>query len=354
MLGAVFTTLVMPSPAAAQSKKYYVQLDVLMQPGPSAQLRARDWAAVFQEIGYNPTFRQARDGDKTSLENVDIRNEKSVKVVGLLDRTGKAIDFRGKKFLMSQGAPLKAWLDKLAMYGAKGPANEHPTWGLSEDQYTEVLKLLGKPTARKVDLTSPIRALDSIGLSTQFEFKFTLAAATKAKARAEFIADAEPDLQQFSQGTALSLAMAHFGLGFRPIAGANGKYVIEVDAGAETENLYPAGWKNTLPITTLVPAISKPIPVDLEDAQLDALVKLLADKLELPLVYSSYAMKADGKDVSKMKYTRKPDKISPYRLMRNVGKVSKLGFSVRADETGKVFLWVTTEAEEQAFQKRFR
>lgn len=354
ILTAGFLISAAASPLMAQAKKHVVQIDVLMEPVLNSQIAARDWAAVFQRIGYNPTFRQARNGDKTTLEDLEIRNEKVVKVVGLLDRRGGAIDFRGKRFLKNQEALLKAWLDKLAEFGAKGPASEHPTWALSEEQYAEVLKLLGEPTKGDVDLSSPIRAIDSVGLSTQFDFRFTAAAAKKATLNAEFIADSRPDLKQFSQGTALSLAMAHFGLGFRPIQGANGKYVIEVDSGSETDNMYPAGWKNTLPITTLVPAISKSIPVDLQDAQLDALIQLLAKKLELPLVYSSFVMKSDGKDVSKIEYTRKPDKLSPYSLMRILGKVHKLGFSVRTDEAGKVFLWVTTEADQQAFQKRFR
>ena len=353
ILASGLAMFALPSRVAAQSKKHHVQVDILIEPGPTAQLRARDWAAVFQKVGYNPTFRQGRPGEKTTIEDIAVRNEKVVKVIGLLDRNG-AIDFRGQHFSKNQELPLKAWLDKLAEFGAKGPANEHPTWGLSEEQYTEVLKLLGKPTVGDVDLSSPIKAIDSVGLSTVFEFRFTAAAAKKAAVRAEFIADSKPDLRQFSQGTALSLAMAHFGLGFRPIQGQNGKYIIEVDSGSETANMYPAGWKNKLPITTLVPAISKSIPVDLEDAQLDALIQLLAGRLKLPLVYSSYVMKTDGKDVSNIKYTRKPDKISPYALMRIMGKVHKLGFSIRTDEAGKVFLWVTTEADHQAFQKRFR
>ena len=217
-----------------------------------------------------------------------------------------------------------------------------------------MLKLLGKPVDGEVDFSNAMKAIDSIKLSTVFKLKFTPAAAKRAFQSPEFIGDSRPDLSQYSKGTALAAVLAHFGLGFRPLENAVGKYFIEVDVGGETNNMYPVGWNNTAPLTSVVPNIAKPIPVDLQGVPVDSLIQVLSKTLELPLVYSSVALKNEGKDLSEIKYSRKPDKLSPYRLMNVLGAAQKIGLSVRTDEAGKSFLWVTTKTDFEAFKKRFR
>lgn len=348
---ATFAGLMLPA-ACAQQGSRAVQLEILMEPGTSPQLYARDWAGVFQKMGFTPVFRQGRQGERTIVEDFEVRGRKGVKIIGLLERQG-AISFVGQSFILTQEEPLQAWLTKLQANGAKGPPNEHPTWGLNEDQYAEVLKLLGTPVDREVDFSNAMKAVVSLRLPTEFKLKFTQAAAKRAVDKPEFIGDAKPDLSVYSKGTALAVALAHFGLGYRPLENPDGEYIIEVDVGDETSNMYPVGWKNTLPVTKVVPGIAKPIVINLTDVPMDALVQVLAGKMELPAMFSSAALKAEGKDLSRIKFSR-TQTLSPFRLMDVLGRAQKIGLSVRTDEAGKSFLWVTTKSDFDAFRKRFR
>lgn len=349
-LGLLIATTLCP---LAQSAERYLQIEVLTAPGPTSQLLAREWAAVFQNAGRTLTFRPGRSGETTVLKNIELRGEQGVKVIGLLERDG-SISFRGRKFTPKDDAALVAWFEKLETYGANGPPSEHPTWGLNEEQYAEVLKLLRKPVSTEVDISNPMKVIVGLAVQDDFTVKFTKPAAGRAFEPPTIIEGNAPPLEQFSRGTALAVALSQFGLGFRPIVNPDGGYFLQVDVGDEDDNLYPVGWKDKAPITTLVPAISKTITVELEDEPLDGLMKIIASRLELPLVYSGHQLISAGKDVTKINYSRRRDRVSPFRLMRNVGISQKLGMSIRTDESGKVFLWVTTDEDSRAFDQRFR
>lgn len=350
-VGVVAALAILTSPSAV-AKDRYLQIEVLIPPGPTSQLMARDWAAVFQKVGHSPTFRQGRSGEATTLEDFELRGEQGVKVVGLLERNGSIV-FRGQKFGPKDDVALTAWFEKLQKYGAKGPPNEHPTWGLDEQQYEDVLKRLRKPVDSEPDLSNPMKAIASLDVQSDFEVKFTVAAAKLAYNAAETIGDETPDVKAFSRGTALAVALSQFGLGFRPIVNPAGGYFLQIDVGNERDNLYPVGWKDKAPITTLVPAISKTITVELEDEPLDGLMKIIAQRLQVPLVYSGHALITGGRDVSRIRYSRRRDRISPFRLMSIMGSSQKLGMTIRTDEAGKVFLWVTTQENSSAFERRF-
>ena len=86
---------------------------------------------------------------------------------------------------------------------------------------------------------------------------------------------------------------------------------------------------------------------------MNSLVGAIADKLAIPYFSSTYALTANSLDINSLKYTRRDDRISPARLLTAVGDKLELGFDVRVDEAGNMFLWVTTAADAKAFRHRF-
>ncbi|MFY9252977.1 MAG: hypothetical protein WAO83_05965 [Fuerstiella sp.] len=344
--------MLLTADVVAQSTKYTLQIDVLTEPQPSFQLHARSWGEALQQLEQLATFRQGRNGDKTTIENVEVGRDTVVKVVGILNRDG-SISFRGHKFFVTDLEPMKVWLQRLEEFGADGPPSESPTWGLNVSQYTEVLKLLSKTVDEPVNMASPMQAIDSLKLPASFRYQFTDQAKKRAFLKPARIGSHPPDFSGLSKGTSLAIALSQFGLGFRPLANPAGGYFIEIEVGGEGANLYPIGWVNQTPITVAVPALSKSVEVDLVDAELDGLIQLIANKLELRLLYSAAELKAAGRDVSTIKYTRKPGKLSPYSLMRILNQTHKIGMDLRTDEAGTIFLWVTTDDEYKAFKTRF-
>ncbi len=338
--------------AQAQApRKYPVQIEVLIQPLPAYRLHTQKWGQVFYEMQRRATFRSGRTGEKTRVEESETGAQESVTAIGIMNRNG-SITFRNQTFTITNPKPLIEWLEELEKYGAKGPPNESSTWGLNDKQFADVLKALSQRVTEPVSLTSVEDAIASLDLPNSFRIEFTAAGRQRA-IRARANDELAKDFKGLTKGSVLAATLARFGLGFRPKADDGSGFIIEIDAGNESSNLYPVGWQNNEPITLVVPELAKTIPVGLNDVPLDALIADIARKLKLPHFYSTFEIAASGKDVTKIKYSRKPDRITPYELMSIVSKTHHLGLSLRTDEAGNVFLWITTEDDYQAFRKRF-
>jgi hypothetical protein len=296
----------------------------------------------------------------TGVEETDYLGRKGVRVTGMMNRTG-TISFTGRTFNTEQPAELEEWFLKLEEFGAKGPPDESPTWGLSDVDFKRVLNLLAAAVTDPIDLTSPEAAVQSLKLPSQFSVTFSEEADKRRLLPAARMGEIPLNCKGLSKGTALAMTLAQFGLGFRPMSpAADGPrsdakvgFVLEIHVGDESDNLYPIGWKPMAPIFNVIPAIGKTVPVDLEKADLHLIIELIAQKLEVPFACAAWPLMREGRDISKTTYSRKPDKLSIDSLMRIVGQAHEIGLSLRTDEAGSVFLWVTTEANFEAFRQRF-
>lgn len=329
-----------------------LDLEVLIQSQTSYRLRAQEWGRVLQDLGYSVKFREARAGEAPGVEDRNDGDLLQTRVVAGMAADG-SLRVGSQRFTLDTTQPLVNWLEEIRLYGANGPPNANPTWGLSDEQFREVTQLLAQPVANSIELQSPVLAIEAIGLPSKMRMKFTDASRALALGRKPESLPASIELQGFSRGTAIAIVLAQYGLGFRPKYVAPGQYDIEIDRGDESSNLWPVGWKPEQSYSEILPAYLKAIPLDVDDVEVAQLVAAVADKLQLPWFSSSHALHGKGLHISTLKYTRKSDRISPVRLLTAVGDKLHLGFDVRVDEAGKLFLWATTEDDASAFRNRF-
>ncbi|MFN8708181.1 MAG: hypothetical protein ACK50J_16000 [Planctomyces sp.] len=338
--------------ATVPKKNFELEIDVLVQPQPAYRINAQKWGRVLQELGYIVRFREGRVGERTRVEDVDRQNTRMTQIVGIMEQNSDIV-IRDRKFQLTDGEAFRQFAEEIAQYGASGPPEKDPRWGLSETQFADVVKLLTPAAGPMVSLQSPQETVKSISLPAVFQIEWT----PKAMEQIRLLKSTpkiEGDLTVISRGTALAIALAQSGLGFRVLRGSGeGQYVIEVDAGNESSNLWPTGWKTRELPNVAVPGLYKAIPVEAEDFQLPALITVIGEKLKIPHFYSMNSLYVAGITPADLKYTRKPDRISPWRLMELIGDRFHIGMDIRADESGKCFLWVTSEEEHQAFRRRF-
>ncbi|MCA9058163.1 MAG: hypothetical protein KDA85_06675 [Planctomycetaceae bacterium] len=361
----LLTTLMTVSGAAADENQqaslsslalqgpFPLEIEILTQPQPGYGIKAQEWGREFQQTRFVPRFREARRGERMRVENIDSRDRRVVHVVGGLDRDG-TISIGDQKFRITEMEQLKALLEEYARWGASGPLKERPHWGLDEEQLRTMMNQLNAPVGRPVELQSALTAADSIELPAQFRLTFTPAARARL---AEFPPDPNAgsiEMNGLSKGTALALALAQFGLGFRPIMAPNGQVELQVDTGTEASNLWPIGWTSQESITTVVPSYSRNIDIDdLDNVAVTGLLQIIAERMKVPHYYSANELQAAGIDVESLTYSRKKSSISPFRLLTLVAATHKMGIDLRVDEAGKPFLWVTTSKESMAFRHRF-
>jgi len=206
-----------------------------------------------------------------------------------------------------------------------------------------------------IDVHSPMTAVGSAKLSKQFLVRYTPKAQQRITSPAASVSERKFDSAGISKGSALAAGLAQFGLGFRPKVNPRSGYILEIDVGDEDDNLYPIGWKNTAPLFHLVP-IGNTIEVDLPEenaAALDDVIALVGEKLKVPHLYSSYQLLKRKKNISAIPYSRKPQKLAIERFMNILGTSHQIGLSLRTDEAGKVFLWITSSSDYESFRKRF-
>jgi hypothetical protein len=329
-----------------------LEVEVLIQSQPSYRINAQEWGRVFQQLGYSVKFREPRGGESPRIEDQDRDDILSTRVVAAMTAEG-SIRIGTQKFDTETTQPLIQALEEIRKHGANGPPDSSPTWGLTDDQFKEVVQLLATPVENPVELQSSVLAIESIGLPASMKMKFTDAAREQTQGKRTSSALEKIELQGFTKGSAIAIVLSQYGLGFRPRYIAPGRFDIEIDRGDESSNMWPVGWKPEQSFSEILPAYFRAIPLDVEDVNINALVGAISEKIVVPHFSSAHALKVKGLDIEALKYTRKNDRISPARLLTAIGDKMHLGFDIRVDEAGKMFLWITTDTDAAAFRDRF-
>jgi len=328
--------------------RYRLDIKLLLGGNPAARINTtRDWSAAFQRMG-----QRVKIIPDSRSETPEIRNDKySVHLTGLIDQKGD-VCFDDKTFRRSDVASLEKFLTSLEEHGAGGPIRQRSTWGLSEEQYAEVLKLLSSKVSRDLTLSSSVAAdVESMKLPEQLHVTWS----DKAKQIALSNHDGVPlpGLTDLSQGTALAIALAQRGLGFRVMSHPQRGYFLEIDAGNEASNLWPVGWKNTRSMSALLPVMYRSVDVDLDDVSVELVMTDVAGRAGIGWLTSRYQLTKDGIRFEDLKTSRRPGRISPHRLLQSIGAKNRFRVDVRTDESGTLFLWCTTVADQKAWKQRF-
>ncbi len=334
------------------SPTYALNIEVLIQPQPTDRLRAQEWGRVFQDLGHTVSFRAGRPGERLRVENLEETDQRITHVVGNLEKDGR-LAIADQRFPLTKPEKLDEYLRQLVRFGASGPPSQSPTWGLTDQQLTSVNTLLSERVDAPVSLTTPMDAIASLGLPDPLEVRFTAAAKDQQFVTQEPGLLSSESLVGLSKGSALAIVLSQAGLGFRPLLESRTTYVLEIDVGGESSNLWPVGWKSRQALNTLLPDLYRTIPVDVEDVVVSELIAAVTEKLEIRTFYAAAELGRAGANPWELTYSRKPDRLSPSRLLSLIGDRFQLGLDIRVDESGQCFLWVTTAPELQAFRQRF-
>lgn len=328
---------------------YRLEIRVLMRGSATARVQARNWAELFQKIGHTATIATDNGGESLGVRSREGGRQTVVEVVGLVERN--VLQLGKNKYRLSDTQALKQFLDHLEKYGSEGPIRQRPTWGLSEEQYTTVLRLLAPKVGREIELSSPVQVVEAFALLP--EFRVTWTAESRKVALSQSPDPLTVDLRSLSTGTGLAVALSQFGLGFRVIENRRRGYDIEIDAGDESSNMWPAGWRNKRALAGVLPLMYRHVEVDLEDDFVVDIIDAVAERVEVPWFCSRHQVAASGIDFENIRYSAPPDRESPRRLLDSLAGKHKMGIDVRTDEAGQLFLWCTTAADQKAWKQRF-
>ena len=111
-----------------------------------APLAAQRWAMTFQRFQVPLRIRRAIGGERTSVRETITGGLRQVKVIGLLERSGRIL-VPGKSFSPGNPTALGQWLNELGTFGAKGNPSGQPAFGLSEGQFNNLFETFSQPVS---------------------------------------------------------------------------------------------------------------------------------------------------------------------------------------------------------------
>lgn len=335
----------------SQPNRRPVVVEILVQSQPVYRVRSQEWGKALQDIGYFPRFRSPRPGEEIRVEEADVDGLPSVLVVCGMAADG-SIRIRNQRYTIADTGRLKAQLDEFALFGAGGSPSRDSRWGMTDSQLLELTKRLSESTEAAVSLSSPVISVSSVGLPDGIRIRFTEAAQQTAFTRRPASAPESLPLAGISKGTATAIILAQYGLGFRPHRLSSESYELEIDVGGEDANLWPIGWKAQESTAVILPAWLKAIEIDVEEVDVSSIVQVVSERINVPVFMSSFQLAAAGRDPDELTYSRQ-GRISPFRLLTGMGDKLNLGFDIRVDEGGNIFLWTTTAEQAASFRRRF-
>jgi len=328
---------------------YRLEIRVLMRGTATARVQARNWSQLFDKAGHRATIATDNGGESTGIQSVDNRRGKVVEVTGRIDRG--VLHLGKKRFRSGDVKALKEFLDQLRKNGVEGPVRQRPTWGLTEEQYREVLTLLGARVGQEIELSSPVEVVEAFRLPKKIRVTWSVQSRQAALTKRQ---DSDRiDLRLMSTGTGLAVALAQFGLGYRVMENSRGGYDLEIDAGSESDNLWPVGWKNKRSLAAVLPAMYRRVEVDLEDDYVVDILDAVAELVDVSWYCSRHVVTSRGVDIDNIQYSAPPDRESPYQLLDSIAGKHKLGVNIRTDEAGQLVLWCTTAGDQKAWKRRF-
>lgn len=107
-------------------------------------LTAQRWSQFFRDEKVQIRIRQGRSLDKIENKEVGMGPLRKVTLVGQIEPGGTLV-FEQQKFRQTDTEKLASWLDEIRKYGVQGSPHGKKVWGLNEEQFNQVYKVLSAP-----------------------------------------------------------------------------------------------------------------------------------------------------------------------------------------------------------------
>ncbi len=302
-------------------------------------LEAQRWGQLFQQLGIRLRIRNEIVGEKPKVSENTFGKIRVVKVIGMLDRSGKIL-LPGQSFARADAGKLREWVEELKAYGAQGAPQGKPAFGLNQSQFSSVYGALSIPVESTIKGRQLDKALSALRLPANYPLSLTKSAVERLR---EIRAPAaRQTLKGRSKGTALAVLLNDYGLAFRPLRTAAGSIELSIEARQPAVEYWPIGWPQTKTNLQTAPALYKMVPVDLSDVPLPDVLDAISAATEISILIDYHSIEAKGINFAALKVSVPSRKTTWSLLLGSVTTPNRLSKRVVLDERGQPFVWVTT------------
>jgi hypothetical protein len=165
------------------------------------------------------------------------------------------------------------------------------------------------------------------------------------------------ELKGITAGTGLAIALREVGLTMKPekargqavayrivpaAADATGQSTLG-KTGAPDPNAksWPIGWEPDKAPGEIAPSLMESLNAEIDGYSLEEALAAITPRLKLPLYIDHAALSAHNIDPAKVQVKLPRARMTYKRLLDRILAQARLGSSIRVDESGTPFLWVT-------------
>ena len=342
LVSMTFSTVATAQPARTRTVKPRSKTELrtevrveLITDRRGAPLAAQRWAMTFQRFQVPLRIRRAIGVERTSVRETITGGLRQVKVIGLLDRSGRIL-VPGKSFSPGNPAALGQWLNELGTFGAKGNPSGQPAFGLSEGQFNNLFETFSQPVSNDLAGNTLEQAVRSLKLPNTL----TLDLARLGPA-AKQIVPLRTNGPGLSRGTTLATLLATAGLAFQPRRTPAGQVELLITRTTEGTKTWPVGWPPRLSRIKTARPLFQIVPVELNNASFLEVLDTIAAKTKIPMLIDHHGLAKNNIKPGSLTVTVKPKKAAWFQLQKSVTNPHHLTRDLRIDEAGKPFVLVT-------------
>jgi len=312
-----------------------VQLELVGQ-APGASLAFQQWLRVLSQAGVrNVRIRSGQAADKVGVDVRGTRDDPLYVVTGIVKSQDELI-MPGGRYRRGDAARLARWLADLARHGPQEQRPQEAAFGLSVQQFEEILKDTSRPVAFSTEGMPRRQAVERIGRGLLLPLR--LDAQTLESIGRE---EVEEELSGLSSGTALACLLRPMGFCLVPrrLGRTPGYAVVRSRPGTE---VWPIGWEPEKPLPEVLPAMFEFHNVAVGGVPASLAIEAIGKRLKVPVLMDHNALARHGIDPTKILVAH-PRKRTTYGVaLRQILNQARLKSEVRVDEGGRPFLWIST------------
>jgi hypothetical protein len=295
-------------------------------------------------------IRAAQTGDSPAITNLGTPQAPRYRVVGILT-SGEQLRLPGGSFGRGDTKRLKDYFDRLSADGDERLTAPQTHFGLTDKELSAVLADLSQPIDFETKGQPPRAVIDRWQAKCKQQFAVDTAVE-------QMLSNTKPqvdELKGVSAGTGLAIMLRSYGLALAPEKKRGQPIVYRVTAGGIDGPLadrpgtikdagrktWPIGWETEKAPGYVAPSLFEKINAEIDGFTLTESLAAIAPRLKMPLYLDHAKLAALKINPGAVKIKVERSQVSYYRLLERVLAQAQLGFRLRADEAGNLFLWVS-------------
>jgi hypothetical protein len=271
-------------------------------------------------------------------------------VLGILTARDQ-LQLPGGTFGRGDRAAIKDYFDRLAADGAESLTAPRGRYGLKEQELAAVFADLTQPIDFETQGQPPRAVLDR--LQGKLSLKFAVDAEADAVLRA-----AKPfgdELKGVAAGTGATMMLRNYGLVMRPVKSrgrpvayrvtiADADSLSQSTIGKESDkNLtnWPIGWEPDTAPVKIAPSLFEQLNAEIDGYTLAETLAAVSPRVKVRIYVDRAALAANKIDPVAIKVKLPRMRATYNQVLSRVLAQAHLGTSLRVDEAGRPFVWVT-------------